>query len=816
MAKKKKPQFQYPDETFTSGPLTAARFGQNILYKANWPEGTFGEFQNNLVERYPKVIREIDTLVSEIAALVAELPSEELLVRAWYEMAARHINLEAEADIGNDEIISLRMLDYVQSIIAAIPPAPNQRQEVTEEEWNTLRDKIGALFEMVNRTYQHCRIAKNKAEDLNFNISLEEFRYKAQIYWCNIRGKRYQVHEPAYLQCLFLPHSDVLEELFGISGSQFVEEIANIWHELSFGIRDVFEAMLEFDKDIFQEIEKKMSVGPNCSKQDLQKIIDEIVRENNWENRRDAVLGRFYGTNLFDVQKTTKLPEKLLAELTWSPGEETDFFTEGEFRGWPLRIWPVFKRPFIRLNNRYYCFDLYSLLDNIYRVMERIVIRLKPDYRETWNSIQKRLSENLPFEYFERLLPGAEILKSVYYRGQTDAGTTGWCEADGLLIYDDHLFVIEAKGGAFTYTSPATDIQGWLKSLDNLVLKPATQGSRFLKYLSSATNVPLFDNKHKQIGDLSKSNFRHITVCTVTLDPFTEIAAQVQHLHGIGVDVGTEPVWSMSVDDLQVYADVFEDPLIFLHYVEQRMCAFQTEAVLCEDELEHLALYIKHNHYSNYVEKMQGISGAEIHFLGYKADLDKFFTERLSDPNAPCPLRQQIPTRVLEIIQFLSRSSMSGRSALASYLLDLNGEWREYISSYIDEELVRQPTTLQAKPCSTHGTAKLTMFCWRDGCDVRNAKLALDHTRAVLLVTNEPRRFLLELTFTDNCLLKDVSWQWVDVSGISRDELHRLQADAEWLRQQRVDQVKSMRKIGRNELCPCGSGKKYKKCCQGR
>ena len=25
-----------------------------------------------------------------------------------------------------------------------------------------------------------------------------------------------------------------------------------------------------------------------------------------------------------------------------------------------------------------------------------------------------------------------------------------------------------------------------------------------------------------------------------------------------------------------------------------------------------------------------------------------------------------------------------------------------------------------------------------------------------------------------------------------------------------------MAKVGRNELCPCGSGKKYKKCCEGR
>jgi preprotein translocase subunit SecA len=25
--------------------------------------------------------------------------------------------------------------------------------------------------------------------------------------------------------------------------------------------------------------------------------------------------------------------------------------------------------------------------------------------------------------------------------------------------------------------------------------------------------------------------------------------------------------------------------------------------------------------------------------------------------------------------------------------------------------------------------------------------------------------------------------------------------------------IDTTRKIGRNELCPCGSGKKYKKCC---
>ncbi|MCY7731099.1 SEC-C domain-containing protein [Aerococcus urinaeequi] len=28
--------------------------------------------------------------------------------------------------------------------------------------------------------------------------------------------------------------------------------------------------------------------------------------------------------------------------------------------------------------------------------------------------------------------------------------------------------------------------------------------------------------------------------------------------------------------------------------------------------------------------------------------------------------------------------------------------------------------------------------------------------------------------------------------------------------------MKTRRKIGRNDPCPCGSGKKYKKCCLGK
>jgi preprotein translocase subunit SecA len=392
-----------------------------------------------------------------------------------------------------------------------------------------------------------------------------------------------------------------------------------------------------------------------------------------------------------------------------------------------------------------------------------------------------------------------------------------WCEADGLLIYDDHLFIIEARAGAFTYTSPANDFPAFITSLKNLVLKPATQGQRFLDYLASADAVSIFDKDHNRVGELRKSDFRQITICPVTLDPFTEMAAQVQHLRRLGVDVGKHPVWVLSVDDLRVYADVFEDPLWFLHYVDQRMRAFQTDIIQADDEFDHLGLYLQHNNYTLYAEQLRGDSRAKINFTGYRSEIDKFFAERLFDATVPCPLKQETPARILEIVSFLSGTDTAGRAAVSGYLLDLDSETRQSISDCIEKELAAQPANRRPKPYSSHGGVAFTVFCYAEPHTRRNADVALEHARTVLLLNTDERRQLLELTYSEQGQLTGVHWLWVELAGIPKQELPRLRQAAEALRAKRVSNAKTEgRKIGRNEPCPCGSGKKYKKCCLNR
>lgn len=50
-----------------------------------------------------------------------------------------------------------------------------------------------------------------------------------------------------------------------------------------------------------------------------------------------------------------------------------------------------------------------------------------------------------------------------------------------------------------------------------------------------------------------------------------------------------------------------------------------------------------------------------------------------------------------------------------------------------------------------------------------------------------------------------------DTVGVTEDDIRTV---LEEIREERVDPVKyEQKKVGRNDPCPCGSGKKYKRCC---
>lgn len=803
-------------KSWTVGRMRVTRFGSNLLFQTNWPQADFDKAQAELAAKYREEVATIDRLVDEIAVMVSGLPPAALMHRGWWEAARYQMKTGVESELEPETMLALRMIDYVQSVIASTLPQANAKTVLSEEDYRTLTNNVEELFFHFNHHYQVCATAKERAENTNYNHELEEFRFKAQVYWANIRGDRYQVHETIYLREMFLPYSEVLKELFGVSGEDFVHGLSQLVDHLAHGINDLIGEAVGFRDDVLAAMKKKIGEA-NRSAEEFEEIRALVIQENGWTARGKAARRNLISMDFFDVESRTSLPRALLDELAWGPGEEPDFFASGQFRGWPLRVWPVFRRPFLRLDNRIYCFDHYSLVDNIYRAIQRTVERLKPAYKQRWNEIQCQTTEDLPFAYLGRILSGATVIRPIYYPVNKGDGTKNWAEADGAVLYDDHMFVVEVKGGAFTQAPPSTDVSKYIRSLENLLLKPALQGKRFVEYLRSADSVPIYNKDHVQIRTLQHRDYRMITICPVTLDPLTELAAQMQHLRKIGLAITADSVWAISIDDLRVYADIFGSSLSFLHFVEQRVAAAQSDAIRLENELDHLGLYLKYNHYSAYINELQRESEAHMFFRGFHDDIDRFFAARMRDATAPCFLKQQAPPRFSEIIDVLSTSRGPGRARVASVLFDCDREWRSNLANWIEFELAQQPTRRRPTPIvivDREAGAQIA-FCWSPSVP-RVGAVALDHAKSVLLLQGDDRGLLLELTYDLGSTLLAVHWTWLDASSISSQENKRLAEQVEHLRVARLGRATASSKLRRNDPCPCGSGKKHKRCCLER
>ena len=795
-----------PDDYFAAGPFEFARYGKTMVGRSRMAAEQFEKMQRRMVERFPDVVREIDAVVARTASQIAALPPGRLLQRAYWEFAGLAITKGAHAA---EEAGAIRMLDYVQSLIASVPPDAQQAEEVSEEAWDRLRGDVKMIFDRITIEYQTCLTASRRAANPQLDMELEEFRYRAEGMWMHVRGKRYQPHETVALGELLAPHSEVLLRLFRMSAAAIVDELGKILWKLIGGVATSMLALKELHEDSIPRMEALIESGGIESVEGLR---ERLFDDPALAARRDAVMGEFVGLDLFDVSKVTDLPPSLIDALSWAPGEDVDFMSEGELSGWPLRIWPTMKRPFIRIDGRAMCFEMWSLFDNIYRALQRIVLRLEPDYREQWNAGQKAYSEAIPFTYFDKLLPGNRNFGSVGYRWRTGAGKEQWCECDGLVIYDDHLFVLEVKAGAFTYTSPATDLAAHLASLKNLLEVPATQGSRFVDYLESALEVPIFDKERAEIARLRRADFRQITILAMSLDAFTELAARAHHLAKVGLEFGPRPVWALSIDDLRVYSEIFVNPLVFLHFAEQRMLSVANQQIDLDDEMDHLGLYVAENNYDQYARELGGGAQARMRFNGFRQPVDEYYTAVVNG-EAPKPPEQQMPERLREIIDFLAHSLKPGRAFLASFLLDGGGDLRKMVADGITNQLEGNSRLRRQRPFLVVGDAPFTVCTWSPPVP-RIAGVALAYTQSVVAANGGVKRLLIEPEYDETEKLVDVHWQEVSLEGLKEDQLADARARGAIGKERRVAFAAKQGKIGVNEQCPCGSGKKYKRCCR--
>lgn len=779
-----------PDDYYNNGIFEIARIGKEIIAKNNVSPAQHRQLKKDLKCNYRNIINDINEKVRVIRDKVLLCDPIQLLSFSSDMGLLSFINLFSEFQMQSGSMPIARATEYIQSIYVSSPKNETiDRKQDPTLIFNEILKDIEELYELINYFYLHWGAI---LEDFYPNENMEMINHivEEQMLYL-VRGQRYQVFENEYFEKLLYIHNDILINLFGISSDEVIKGIKNLQYSLTQGKLDAIDQF----KLIMDQLE-------NC----------DDTKETFFENYKDEsqdFYDKFFGTQLRNVIKVTGWPEKFVNELSWEQNSVPEFFNQSDYSGWPIIDLPIFKRPFIKIDGVSYCFDYYSFMDNFYRVLQKTITRIDPSYK--WSKYQQISSETMVEDIFKSILPSCLTYTSNYY--PVNDSLKELAENDLIVVYDDTLIIVEVKAGSFVYTAPINDFEAHIKSYKNLIEKADWQCRRTEDYLKKNDVAKLYDSKHKLKASIDMKKISSVYSMSVTIDNINSFAAKAEKIKFLELQSNAI---SIAIDDLMVYREYFQSPLLFLHFLQQRSLATQNPKLALNDELDHLGMYIKHNCYNFQTELLP--KNTTRNFIGYREELDDYFCKLYQPKLNPIKPIQDLPWVILEIINYLETNLIENRSYIANYFLNFSTEAKQQFCQNIEYVLKRQQEIKSVVPFHSNGTGdflRYTCFINQSGIVETDKDYKRKYALACLSWNNDSDRFLVELDFDKNKKLQRVSLQNLEKCDINEDEKKEIEELGAQIASFRFNDYRKNHKgkIGRNQLCPCGSGKKYKKCC---
>ncbi|BBH53094.1 SEC-C metal-binding domain-containing protein [Fluviispira sanaruensis] len=753
--------------------------------------------QNTALEKlyntfsYEKFLEEIRLLCKQIAIKISYFNPLELLNKAYWEYVKSNFGNVAEADLSREQIDSYQLLEFIQTCIISFSPQKNY-SDLNNEDFVYIKTKVKKLFSKLDIEYYLIHFSSDKYVSI-FSKEEKEIYLILLSSWISIRGKRYLNHEKEHLVTLLSPHNEALEKIFNVNGEQIADGINEMIIHLISGPKKLNEFMSFYHNNI---------EGLNNN-------------SNNYLNIKN-IFDDIFKFELFNVKKVTNLPTLLLEALSHEPGQDQFFFDtlkDSKYSGTPFKRSPIFSFPLLKINDNYYTFHPYIFCDHLYRNIQSIILNQDSNYSEIWNEKQKNITEKLPFELFTKNLPNAQSFYNFYYLGKDKLGKNIWIECDGIILFDQFLFILEVKSGKGSIQSPIENIASHLKIINDLLVNPAEQGRRFLKHFKENKSIELYDSNKKSkkvIYSLEKNKIKKIAIVAVSLEQLTDISSRIQHFQKFALDIDLDPVWIVSIDDLRVYRDILCGPIIFTHFIVKRLEAFKNDKLYSSDELDHLGLYLEKNCYSDDVNKVE--NNKIILPLGYRNRIDEYYFNLLCKSNNTIPPSQNLPITLKNLLDILEKEAKPGFIWVGHHLLDFDNSTRILISNKIADITMLQISQGIIRPFTILSEISFSFVILTPNINLSSNFIPKDYALSNMLIQKKEESLLLIMNINKLNQISSCEFFFLSNKDLNDGYSEKIKNDVKLLIQQRINTYFNINKLGRNDKCPCGSGKKYKKC----
>ena len=777
------------DEYYNNNFFEMARIGNSLYFKNNMSKKQHRELMVQLKENYPEIKEKIDSLVMDIREKVIHCNPLSLLSYCSDVFIMSNINVTSEFNNTLEEVNASRMTEYIQSVLVSSPNCFDETDSSDQSlKMVDIQNDLMALYSLLPEFY-YSYGAYIEDKYPGFDESTRKIILEAQMLYL-VRGQRYQIFEIEYYKNLLDVHNDIFQHLFNMTSEDIIAGIKELQYSLSQGKLDALSSLMKvFDKSF-----------------EIKQAYDKQFIE---EHQGADFCEKLFGTALRDVIAVTGWNEDFVSSLSFEINGYSEFYDKEEFAGWPILDLPIQKRPFIKIKDKYYCFDYYSLMDNFYRVIQKTVMRLEPKY--LWKDYQQEASERFVENVFKQLLPNCESFRDNYY--PINGSMKKFAENDLLILYYNTIIIVEVKAGSFVYTPPFIDFEAHIKSYKTLIEKADHQCNRTMEYLRADNESKIYDSKGNLKKEIDMSAISNIYMFSVTMDNINAFANRAEKLSFLKLKCNAI---SISIDDLMVYREYFQSPLMFLHFLKQRQLATQEKNLALNDELDHLGMYIQRNCYTFQLDKTA--KNTIIQFHGYREAIDQYFCSLNAPALKADKPQQHIPDLFIQMIYYLESSDLKNKVEISDYLLDFASDAKQDLCDKVEYSLKRQLEINHMCAISAAGggrSLRYTCFVNQPGIISFSEEEKCNYALSTLLWNDETDRVLLNLYFDSNKNFTHLTYKKFTLSDIAESEIDKLKLQGKQIADMRMNAYKQSHKnkIGRNELCPCGSGKKYKKCC---
>jgi hypothetical protein len=387
-------------------------------------------------------------------------------------------------------------------------------------------------------------------------------------------------------------------------------------------------------------------------------------------------------------------------------------------------------------------------------------------------------------------------------------------EIDVLVVFADRAIILQAKSKKLTISSRKGNDNSLQSDFKKAIQAAYDQAFSCAELLNDKKNK-LVDKNGKELN--INREYKEIYPFCVISEHYPALSFQTRQFLKIHEAENIKSPFVMDVFLLDVMTEMLQSPLHFLSYINRRTS--YGDKIFSSHELTILSYHLKKNLWVDDEDKMTFL------YDDICVDLDlAMLVRRDGTPGSDTPegiLTKYKGTIFDQIIRVIDKFEHSATISLGFTLLSLSGDVIKGINNGISELIKRSrkdgqhhDLTLMINMIKEIGG--LTIHCNDDHesissprlenhCELKKYQQKANLWFGICIGQKVPR-----LRFGIN---KEYDW----VQSNEMDELVKNLPTSQNLKGKNkinfASATRQSKKIGRNEKCPCGSGKKYKNCC---